>query len=83
MTVRFSSFVVAVEYTLPVVWHILRVDSDDKGAGYAASVSSSPVYHGTRFVTFRFSSFVVAVEYTFPGILHTTLHVGRYIELFV
>jgi len=30
------SFVVAVEYTLPVVLHILRVDRDDKGTGYAA-----------------------------------------------
>ena len=27
---------VAVEYTLPVVLHILRVDSDDKGTEYAA-----------------------------------------------
>ena len=26
-----SSFVVAEQYTLPVVLHILRVDSDDKG----------------------------------------------------
>jgi len=31
-----SSFVVAEQYTLPVVLHILRVDSDDKGTGYAA-----------------------------------------------
>jgi len=30
------SFVVAVEYTLPVVLHILRVDWSDKGTGYAA-----------------------------------------------
>jgi hypothetical protein len=30
------SFVVAVEYTLAVILHILRVDSDDKGTGYAA-----------------------------------------------
>ena len=30
------SFVVAVEYTLPVVLHILQVDSNDKGTGYAA-----------------------------------------------
>jgi len=33
---RFSSFVVAVQYTLPVVLHILRVDSNDKGTGYAS-----------------------------------------------
>jgi len=31
-----SSFVVAVEYTLPVVLHILRVDRSNKGTGYAA-----------------------------------------------
>jgi len=31
-----SSFVVAVQYTLPVVLHILQVDRDDKGTGYAA-----------------------------------------------
>jgi len=31
-----SSFVVAVQYTLPVELHILRVNSDDKGTGYAA-----------------------------------------------
>jgi len=31
-----ASFVVVVEYTLPVVLHILRVDSDDKGTGYVA-----------------------------------------------
>ena len=30
------SFVVVVEYTLPVVLHILRVDRDGKGTGYAA-----------------------------------------------
>ena len=27
---------VMVEYTLPVVLHIFRVDSEDKGTGYAA-----------------------------------------------
>jgi len=37
VTFRWSSnFVVAEQYTLPVVLHILRVDSDDKGTGYAA-----------------------------------------------
>ena len=30
------SFVLAVEYSLAVVPHILRVDSDDKGTGYTA-----------------------------------------------
>jgi hypothetical protein len=31
-----SNFAVAVEYTLLVVFPILRVDSDDKGTGYTA-----------------------------------------------
>jgi hypothetical protein len=34
-----SSFAVAaVEYTLAVILHILRVDRDDKGTGYTAAV---------------------------------------------
>jgi len=31
-----TSFAVTVKHTLPVIMHILRVDSDDKGTGYAA-----------------------------------------------
>ena len=57
----------AVEYTLPVVLHILLVDSNDKGTGYAAGsivvahVSCIGCKH-PGLVTFpRSSSFAVVV----------------------
>ena len=64
-----------VEYTLPVVLHILRVDSDDKGTGYAAGslVVARVSWDASRrgLVTVWGSlSFVVAVEYTLPVVLH-------------
>ena len=42
----FLRFVVTVEYTLPVVLHILRVDSDDKG--YILRVDSHDKGHILR-----------------------------------
>ena len=39
------SFVVVVEYTLPVVLHIFRVDSDEKGLDTLLFLSLSPAYH--------------------------------------
>ena len=75
------SFVVAEEYTLSVVLHILRVDSDDKGTRYAAGslVVARVSWDARRWglVTVWGSlSFVVAVEYTLPVVLHI-LWVGR------
>ena len=72
---RSLSFVVVVEYTLVVVLHILRVDSDHKGTGYAAgSLIVARVSWDARrwgLVTVLGSlSFVVAVEYTLPVVLH-------------
>jgi len=72
---RSSSFVVAVQYTLPVVLHILRVDSDDKGTGYAAgSLVVAHVSWDARrrglVTVWRCLSFVVVVEYTLPVVLH-------------
>ena len=70
-----SSFVVAVEYTLPVVLHILRVDRSDKGTGYAggslvvARVSWEEGRQGLVTV-WGFLRFVVMVEYTLPVVLH-------------
>jgi len=70
-----SSFVVAVEYTLPVVLHILRVDRSDKGTGYAAGslVVARVSWETSRrgLVTVWGSlRFVVTVEYTLPFVLH-------------
>ena len=76
VTFRWSSnFVVAEQYPLPVVLHILRVDSDDKGTGYAAGslvvVCVSWDARRRGLVTVWGSlSFVVAVEYTLPVVLH-------------
>jgi hypothetical protein len=76
-------FVVAVEYTL-------RVDSDDKGTGYAAGslVIARVSWDASRRgpVTFRGSlSFVVAVEYSTLSRVYCTLHMEkyRYIDLFI
>ena len=69
------SFMVVVEYTLPVVLHILLVDRSDKGTGYAAGylVITRVSWDASRrgLVTVWGSlSFVVAVEYTLPVVLH-------------
>jgi len=67
--------VVAVEYTLLVVLHILRVDRSDKGTVYAAGshVVAHISWNASRqgLVTVWGSlSFVVVVEYTLPVVLH-------------
>ena len=80
------SFVVAVEYTLPVVLHILRVDSDDKGTGYAACVSSSPAYHGMqadKICDVSVLELCGGSGIHFPGHTAHRRHMERYIELFI
>jgi len=69
------SFVVAVEYTLPVVLHILRVDRSDKGTGCAAGslVVACVSWEASRrglVMVWGFLRFVVTVEYTLPVVLH-------------
>ena len=69
------SFVVVVEYTLPVVLHILQVDRSDKGTGYAAGscVIARVSWDASRrglVMVWGSLSFVVAVEYTLPVVLH-------------
>jgi len=65
------SAAVAVEYTLAVILHILRVDSDDKGTGRPADSLAVIGCKQTTRVTFRrSSSAAVAVEYTLAVILH-------------
>ena len=69
-----SSFVVAEQYTLPVVLHILRVDRSNKGTGYAAGslIVARVSWEESRqgLVTVWGSlRFVVTVEYCDTGVV--------------